>query len=676
MTLRNLTHSFIFLVVIVLFLSAWHTRVTGHLSLTAFGFLVIHAVLCLVYGNAFLALASPELKARIGLVFQFLCGYFVFNTLLFILTLASSLGMTANIFILSLGAAICLVCCPRRYECSDERQDGLPSLLCVIISGVAATLWCLDAQASPLIDGQTAIFRTWADTFIHVREISAFSQSHGLGTIFDIKMSGVPAPIYHFASYISAAAVSGLTGANAIDVYSSFMLPFGIFLTGLAAYSLIASFWGGWPALTASLTIVLVPDAYQQGFANRYLSYNFLAQINLGMLYGVACVAIAWIFIFDGCKRGKYLSIFVGYLFLAVCLFYKAHLFVANSFLILIYPSLFFTALRMRIRLLIGIAIAVLFVLVVKLSQSIDRVPVIRLDGSGIVGYLGQLISDYDTGVLKAYFNRVLFEEQNSKPANGMYTLAMLLLSTFGFWIAATPVVGILLRRRVTLAVLFFPLFVIANYLVMSIGLALDTRQVGGLYELVNRPLVWAYFAVVAWTAGAAYHLGFGDSPPQKTAAQAGLLVLVGFSLTSPFVFSHNLQTFPTRKGYSTYEEFNSVPLCLVKASQFIRDHSRSGEIIQDSENDPRFIVTALSERQLFVGKSGFGGRVQNYQDRLDGLTGFKGMSDAGEVRAYATRNNISWYLLEPVSAVSWPVDFLIQAIFTCDGYRVYRFPN
>ena len=48
---------------------------------------------------------------------------------------------------------------------------------------------------------------------------------------------------------------------------------------------------------------------------------------------------------------------------------------------------------------------------------------------------------------------------------------------------------------------------VVFNYLVMAMGLALDTRGVGTRDELLNRPLVWAYFVLAAWTAGGAYHL-------------------------------------------------------------------------------------------------------------------------------------------------------------------------
>src|SRR5450830_703505 len=640
---RNRAIKFFAIAMTMAFLAFWHARVTGILSWTALASFVLFVFLCLAYGHAFLVATADLVKNRAGLSFQFLCGFFVLNTLLFMLSLVSPFGMLTNVSILSLGALGLAALGVKPQPNVNDVHDELPSLLCILVSGLAATLWCSDSQTPLLIQGQTVIYQTWQDTFFHAREISTFAQANGIGTIHDIRMSEAPAQIYHFASYLSAAAISVLTGAPAIDVYSSFQLPLGIFLTGLAAFSLVASIWGGWPALAAVVAVVLVPDAYQQGFANRYLSYNFLAQVNLGMLYGIACVTLAWIFILEGCRHGKVTSILVGYVFLAVCLLYKANIFVANAFLILIYPCLFFLGLRTRWRLIIGTVLVGFFVLVVGFSQTIDRVPVIRLDFSGVAQYVVQLLRDFDDGLLKTFFTKVFRLEHHSKPVEGLYVAAMLLLSTFGVWIAVTPLVIAAGREKVTAAILWFPILIVANYLVMSIGLAFDTRGIGTPDELTNRPLVWAYFAVVAWTAGGGYYLANGDGLPYGRTAQIFLLGLLCLTPAGPLVFSKNIQTFPTRQGVARYEEFNAVPLCLVKAAQHIRDNSHPDEIIQDSKNDRRYIVTALSERQQFAGESIFGRPTKELQKRLDGLTNFRSMRDEGELRSYAESHNISW---------------------------------
>lgn len=664
---------FLSICAIVAYLCLWQIRVTEALSWTAFGSYVLFVFLCLAYGRLFLVVTAGFVNKATGLPFQFLCGFFVFNTLLFALSLVSMLGMLGNILILLIGAIVSLPIAILRRSEVDATQSNLPTILCVIISGAAATLWCSDSQSQLMANGSNVIYQTWQDTFFHVREISVFSQAHGLSTIRDIGMSGVPAQIYHFASYISAAGVSAATGTAAIDVYSSFQLPFGIFLTGIAAYSLAASIWGGWPALGAVIAVVLLPDAYQQGFANRYLSYNFLAQINLGMLYGIACAAIAWIFIIAACRTGNIAYVLVGYMFLGICLFYKAHIFVANAFLILIYPCLFFPEIKLRWRIFIGVALTVLFLSVIAISQNMERVPVLRLNGSGIGQYVLVLLKDFDAGLLKTFFTQVFVHERHSKPVEALYVVAMLLLPTFGIWIFAGPFVALRAKGRISPAVLLFPGFVVVNYLVMSIGLAMDTRGIGTADELLNRPLVWAYFAVAVWTAGAGYYLAVGDRPPKNRVVQVSLLALLSLSLASPLYFAKDIQTFPTRKGFATYDEFNSVPLCLVKAAEYIRNNGRPEDIMQDSENDPRFVVTALAERQRFVGASIFSQPTIELQKRLDELTAFKLMQSEDDMRSYARSRNIAWYLLHPSTSISWPKSFLNHFAFECSGYRVYR---
>ena len=663
-------------VVMVAYLSLWQFRVAGNLSGTAFASFALFVFLYLTYGRAFLCAVSSSAIQSSGVASHILCGFFLVNTLLFLLSLVSTLGMLTNVLILTLLALVltALFPYPKLRPNAETMQQELPSLLCVIFSGAGATLWCLDSQPMLLVQGPTAIYQTWQDTFIHVREISIFAQAHGIGSIQDIKLSGSAAPIYHFASYLSAAAVSAFTGAPAIDAYSSFQLPLGIFLTGLAAFALIASIWGGWPGLAAAVAVVLLPDAYQQGFANRYLSYNFLAQINLGMLYGIACVAVAWIFILDGCRRGKLLSILIGYVFLAVSLLYKAHLFVANAYLVLIYPCLFFFNIPTRWRIIIGGFLTGLFVSTIIASQNFDRVPVLRLDGSGIGGYIVALINDFDKGLLKSFFTQVFLHEQHSKAVQALYAAAMISLSTFGLWIFVTTLVITKVWAKEALPILSFPLLIVANYLVMAIGLAADARGIGTPDELLNRPMVWAYFAIAAWTAGAGYYLAFGGNLPSSKRVRAALFGLCCVALAGPLIFSRNLQTFPSRQGYANYTEFNAVPLCLVKASQYIRENSRTTDIIQDSENDPNFVVTALSERQLFAGSSLFGGAAKEHQERLSSLALFKQSATVDQLTSYATLNHISWYLLRPSTAASWPASFLDKPVFDCNGFRVYHF--
>ena len=651
------------------FLCLWHWRTAGGLTVQAAAALALLLILYLVYGRLF-AMASARLfRHALGMPFEILCGYIVFNTLLFILALCAPFGMVVNVALLGVlgaGAAFALRRRAGPPAGTMEAGDAWAQWLALLIAGAGATIWCGDIQAPLQVDGDKTIFKVWPDVFIHVREISAFAQAHGLQTIHDIKFAGGTAPLYHFASYLSAAALSVLGGASALQVYGSFQLPFGILLTGLAAYCLVGKFLGRWAGVAATAAVVLVPDGFLQGFANRDLSYYFMSQVNLGMLYGIGCAALAWLFVLEGCRRGQVRTVLLGYVFLGICLFYKAHIFVANAYLLRMFPVLFFTPLQRRRRIALGIAATALFVAVVAYSQTHPRVPVLRLDGSGISDYLVLLLRDYEPGMLKSFFTRVFLEESHGRPLQLIYALALLSLSTFGWWTLLLPVAVAGARKRVALPLLCFALLVVANYLVMAVGLARDTRGVGTPEELLNRPLVWAYFVAAAFGAGLLYHTWADRMLPAdrlRSRLCAAALLVVALCGT--------LYSAPGLQGMS-----NTVPTCVVDAAAFIRAHGKPGDLVQDAGGDPLFALTALSERQLYVGAGGFGGVQAEQAARHDAILRFMRLPEAAQLQQFTAARGIVWFLAHPGLVLGWPPEISEHPVQACGGYRLYRFPG
>lgn len=660
---------------LLLFLFAWHWRVTGSLTLAAAGALALFISLCLAYGVLFIRFVAPIYQSTSGIAFQFMSGYFVFNSLLFIACLATPFGMETNLAGLAGLAVAGLVITRRRVltVSTNVPYDRWATLAAICLSGIGATIWCSDAQMPLQLQSNNLIFHVWPDVFIHAREISVFAQAHGLATVHDIKLAGGHAPIYHFASYLSPAAISSLSGASAMQVYASFQLPLGIFFTGLAAYCLASKCFGSWPGVAAVVAIVLFPDAFQQGLQNRYLSYNFLAQVNLGLLYGIACITLAWTFMFDGCQRGRVGSVLLAFGFLIICLFYKAHIFVANSYILMVFPIIFFKPLRTRWRIVLGVLATIVFCIVVSYSQTNPRIPVMRLDGSGIGSYLSNLLHDYDAGWMKQTFTRIFKEEQHGKAMQTLYAVAMLLVSTFGVWLLGLAIVLVAGWRNLPSVYRWFPIIVIVNYLVMTLGLALDSRSVGTPDELINRPLVWAYFAVAVSSAALAYRLLVGDGLPKSRAWKGVMLASVLACAVLTIRNAPNLQTFPAR-AYNNFTDFAAVPECLVQAASHLRNAGADGDIVQDSVGDPRFILTALSERQLYVGKVSFGGQNVEQELRLANVKVLERFSNSHQLLQFAKEKGIDWYLQYPDYSLAWPASIIRQPAFSCGGYRLFRF--
>jgi len=674
---KGVAYPSLYVLLVVLFLSIWHIQVTQHFSPKAFAFYSILAGVSLVYGRIFLKLFPSLFTNHAGLTVQFLCGYFALNTLGFEMSFITKFTMTGNIlFLCGCGIVSAVLFRPKREASKNEQPDYLPEILCLLLSGCAATLWCVDALNPIVINDHFITFQTWTDSFFHAREIGIFSKAHGLGTISDVQMSGAPATIYHYASYVIPAAMASFTHTGAYEIFESFYLPFGILLTGLAAFCLTSSIWGAWPGIAGTAALILLPDAYQQGFQNKIMSYNFLQQANPGGLYGVALIAMAWMFLLDGCKTGKITSLFLGYAIGIISVSYKAQLFVANAFLIMIYPCIFFKGLKAKRRFIAGILLVALFICIVNLSQHSSAIPTLRLDGSGSKHYARTLLASYDKAAFRYFFyheltglNPVLFD---------MSMACMVMISSFGLWIVALTLFFNLQGKDTHVAARWFPIFVIVNYLIMSVGLAVDEKKIGMPEELLHRPVVWAYFAVVAWTGAAGFAFLAGKAVFKHTYVRILCGLLLFFGLLIPTFLAHNIQTMPSWPGYGHYELFNSYPKGLVKASLYIGKHSNADDIVQDSENDSRLVLTALAERQDFATYNDSGLQLRTPEglpERVKDLEGFKKMTDEQDVIKFATKNHISWYLLEPNSGAAWPEELIEKSVFNSGGYRVYHFP-
>src|SRR5437762_11183426 len=85
--LQGNRYAFSYLIGLASFLSMWHSRVTHRFSARAFVVFIALCVLSLICGRLFNRLTAFSSKASHSLSIQFLCGYLLLNTLLFLLSL-------------------------------------------------------------------------------------------------------------------------------------------------------------------------------------------------------------------------------------------------------------------------------------------------------------------------------------------------------------------------------------------------------------------------------------------------------------------------------------------------------------------------------------------------------------------------------------------------------------
>ena len=243
------------------FLLIWHSRATHRFSLRAFAIFLALCCLSLIYGRFFIKRTSLSFKVAHSLSLQLLCGYLVISIVLLLLLFFTPIGIELSVAIVAGAGLLILFACRGTARGIRKPADHLPDFLCLLLSGVAATLWCTDALRPTVRDGPLTIYQTFSDSFFHSRVISSVAQAHGVKTMSAMQMSGQVPPMYQYAIYVTPAAVSGLTKSSAYIAFVSFLVPFGILLSGLVAFSLAASTWGQWPGIAATLTVTLLPDA-------------------------------------------------------------------------------------------------------------------------------------------------------------------------------------------------------------------------------------------------------------------------------------------------------------------------------------------------------------------------------------------------------------------------------
>ncbi len=650
--------------------TGWNFLATGQVSVSVLFFFTALTFTCIATGDLLVALVHGTSSRFNGLSLRLLTGFLAINTLLYFLVLILPLGISYSAILI-----VITVFLIRWWIRKPLAKVLIPAsspveLVFLLLSLVAASFWCQDLF-NPILAGQTeTTIRAWPDVFFHIRQISLFASTDTAVPLSDFQMAGAPSHAYHYASYMLPAALVAMTPTTSLYAYGGTFVPFGLLLTALASFSLLSSLMGRWPGAAAGLALLLAPDALQQGFGNGFLSYHWLQHVGPASLYGVAIAALAWLLMFEACKERKLYLIPTAY-FVGLCIaIFKAQIFVANAYLIFIFPAFFMKGFVTNTRRIYFYVATTLFLLAIFVSQQSKNIPVIRLDGTGIDSYGASLLSAQNQG---AFYSFVTYTFQSSTGLIFILSTAVVLLfGTFGIWAAAYPLLIARIKQKLRLSIVIFPLLVAINYLLMSQGLALDSNGVGRPEELLNRPFVWAYFVICSWGGAMLYFLFFGNRKPLRKFSALAIFIVMIAGLAVPFQFGHNIhslqQWLPNVDGVK-------LPTCLVQSAEYVRKKSDVGALIQDSSNDANFAFTALAERQEFAINAGGVRAPSGVFYRLAQLNHkLKKFESEKEVLAFVRANSIAWYLRRPEDTLRWPksVDNYIE--YQCGNYRLYNF--
>jgi hypothetical protein len=606
------------------------------------------------------------------------CGYFLVNSGLYLLAWLSPLPILVHALMILLVVVAAQFLWPPRAAVGGA-SSARCGLFALAIALAAASGWSQDSIRFRVRRPDGVLIKPWVDSFFHACEIRMFRDARGPSSLEDVRMSGGPAWFYHHASYLTTALVSAATATPAHLAFTSFHVPFGVVLSGLSAYALIRSLWGPGPGLAAAVALLLLPGAPYHGLANFWLSHRWMQQIAPGGLYGVAAVALAWTFMFRGCRSGRLALVALAFLTASLVVHYKSQLFVAVALPIWLYPGVFFARASRRGK-AAWLAFAIpSFLAVAALAQHLDSVPTLRMDWSSAKEYtewVGQWSRDEHT---RGLFTSTI--TASSPPArDALFGAALLAYGTVGLFgvanLALASAVALRLSRNIRrgdLELAAFPLLTVLIYVLMFLGMSYDlkTTTYGLRDELRHRPLVWAYFVSASWAGGLAYRLFLDDAARRSRVLRRALIAAAIASLAFPIHLGKDIHLSTPFAPMFSHQVY---PRGWLECARFIRANARPGDLVQDGECDPRFVLSAICEHPAYA---------IAYEDlklgpalarRVEEIQSFKDLADAREIRRFAAERRIRWVVLHPGSKVRWPESLLARPVFARGGFRVYAF--
>jgi hypothetical protein len=534
-------------------------------------------------------------------------------------------------------------------------REGMLTVLAVAVTLAAAAFWTRDLRPYASRGEHEVTFRPWLDYFVHAQLVGQVRADRSLVRLGNPDLAGLPLPFYHYASYIFPASVSAWTGQTAYDSLASFWTPFGVFLTGLAAYMLGSGWWNASAGLAAVIGVLLMPDASTYGIGDAYHSYHWLVLVSPGLLYGIAAGAVGLLLVTRGIRPTNWRCLGAAFGLVMMCIPLKAHLFVVVCPLLVLWVVLFKEGWTRRQRLVVSAGLAAFGLAGLLVADRYGIGPTLLPVGPGrpVATYVQDLAA------------------QLNDPVRDVLRVIVVRL---GIPALLAPILALLCYYRKTLQpVDAIPALAMLIMVVGAIFLPPNAGR-GTADEMRHRPFVWAYFVVAAWTWGKGVStLDSGRTVWQVVVAAASIVMLAW-----PWTRGATAQD-PVLPWSQPFVNVR-VATGLVECAAYLREHTAEEDIVQDDVSHEAPILGALAERRCYLAHCTTGWEhydpnaalVDESVRRAASLPRIRQSTTRGELRQRATEMGIRWYVAHPGEELDWPAELVARPVFQSDGYRVY----
>jgi hypothetical protein len=639
----------------------WHSIGEGQISLALFAALAVIGVVAMLLGGEFHALIRLNTdQSETSSLGYFLTGFFILDLILLLAAFLSPFSITSNFF----GATIVGMGLLWRKHIRIQlftSSFGKSDLAITTVLLVAAGLWSQENLKGLTVLSDVVISHPWQDIFYHATQVANFSNSTGAFTLTDPGMSGNPLKFYHYGSYLIPSLVARMTEIDAYSITTGIYAPLGLFLAGLAGWFLGYALFGSPGGAIGAVCSILVPDPSYYRLGDRWTSYFFFQQVGLGGEYGVAVLAIAWAYGFAFWRNRNVRWAFAMLLFCGATLFFKATIFLVYALPVAAYFILVDPRWLPKLKAVLMAVLASLGFIGILLIKQMQYAPTLEFSLMGAVYNTKQIVT------LSSW--KQLFSPASYLTAIGAGS-CIILLSTYGLWLlamAAAMQVGI--GWKMPRAVVWFPIFILANHLFVALCLGPNTAA-GDAFEVIHKTFVFPYFALTVWTSGMWGTYVYELSLIVKYRWLVFWTVfLIGFGMV--YICGSTVQS-----GTSWGKTMMNlrIPRGLFDVARFLRQNTKPEEVVQWGENDGMCMLAALSERPTYILWYTINSQkpAPEELDRIKTIERILNAQSVAEVFYISRRNGISWIVLSDIHQPSWT--YTLAPEFESHGFRAYKF--
>jgi hypothetical protein len=431
-------------------------------------------------------------------------------------SVAASLFLVAGCFLTGLRAGIVFVgwavlvagAAWRAFRRGMSVRLNRDEVVSLVLIALTVAFWCRHSAALLPTIRTTGIAPIWTDYFIHGAQIDQFGGRLATGRL-SFELSGQPAALYHFASFMLPAAASSLVDLPGVALASSVLFPFGILVFLFGTYALVRTVATPAIGVLTAQALLILPDVSTYGLRNGFFGLHWFLGASPGTGYALGTAFAALAFVMFWRRSGRRECIWTAAL-LATAIF-QIRVQVFLLFLPAFAATLIAESKAIRrhaavVAALVGVSIVLILAVVAASAMAQHaalRLPALRT--FLVTMHTGQAPSAYD-GVYQSLTQRY------GLAVADVAGLLALVPAVLGAFTILCPVAYALAFRRSGWQWLdTFPVWCLLGWLGLAIGAPTDSvgeisYQFHSFVLVYAATVVWTLLMLARATAGTALH--------------------------------------------------------------------------------------------------------------------------------------------------------------------------